>query len=211
MQLSLSLETSEPFSSHFFVPHSGMSDALEVLEKVVEDLKEEQVAYRSVFVYGDSGCGKSHLLSIYHKQLVALNINVSLFSCDQLVTAQSVGAFVDTVERLKLSGGVVLIEGRSLAVCESGDLAPHVNSRVLGGYAVKVSQPLENELKPLVLALLERRGLRFTDYSIDQLIRNLPAQTTTFNSIIQAIDEVSLREKQRITRGVISKTIKGVV
>lgn len=210
MQLSLSLETPEPYSLTYFVPHTGMADAYEVLEKVIDDASSDPKIYRSVFVYGDSGTGKTHLLSIFQKKLEDLNVTVSTFLCRNLVTADAVSKFVDTVEQSKLNGGVVLIEGKSLTLCESGDLAPHVNSRVLGGYAVKVSQPLENELKPLVLALLERRGLRFTEYSIEQLIRNLPAQTTTFNNIIRAIDEVSLREKQRITRGVISKTLKGI-
>lgn len=210
MQLSLSLATPEPYSSSYFVPHSGMSDAIEVLDKVIEDLEEDPSIYRSVFVYGEAGSGKTHLLTIFKKKLELLNREVALFDCDKLTTADSVGIFVDTVEKLKLTGGVALIEGSSLAVCEVEDLAPHVNSRVLGGYAVKLSQPQESELKPLILALLERRGLRFSDYSIGQLIRTLPAMTTTFNSIIQAIDEVSLREKQRITRGVISKTLKSI-
>lgn len=210
MQLSLSLATPEPYSSSYFVPHSGMADAIEVLDKVLEDVSQDVKIYRSVFVYGAPGSGKTHLLTIYLKRLEALNRNVELFDCDKLTTAETVSAFVSSVEQLKLSGGVALIEGSSLAVCEIEDLAPHVNSRVLGGYAIKISQPQENELKPLILAILERRGLRFSDYSIEQLIRNLPAQTTTFNNIIQAIDEVSLREKQRITRGVITKTLKSI-
>jgi chromosomal replication initiation ATPase DnaA len=185
-----------------------MADAIDVLEKVVSDLQEDSSGYRSVFIYGPAGSGKTHLLSIYQNRLQEMGIQVSSFNAKNLVTSDAVSAFVSTVEQYKQSSGVVFIEGESLTALGTDSLAAHVNSRLLGGYAVKVCQPMESELKPLVLALLERRGLRLGENSIDQLIKKLPANAMTFSNIIQGIDEVSLGQLRRINKGVIADALK---
>jgi DnaA family protein len=210
MQLSIPFPRQDEYSDAYFVPHSGMADALEVLEKIRTDWSAGESVFRSFFVYGELGTGKSHLLAVCRERLEKQGAQVSLFDADSLVTPERVRSFIDAVEQSKVNGGIILIEGRELnspLEC-SEELKPHVKSRILGGYTVRVTNPPETELKPLVMALLEKRGLRFSDYSVDQLIRNLPRSALSFARIIEAIDEFSLSERRRINNGVIQAVLR---
>ncbi len=210
-QLSLNLSVADPFSLQFFVPHSGVSEAIEVLEQSLNDLCADDKAFRILFLYGASGTGKSHLLQGYLEKAKALGIapqKLHIFRTGDLNSDDEVRAFIDCVERARSKGGLVGIEGAALP-SEGGALEPHVRSRLLSGYSVRVCYPQEVELRPLVLALLERRSLRLPEHSIEHLMRWLPANPLSFERIIRSIDELSLGEQRRISRGVLAEVLKG--
>jgi chromosomal replication initiation ATPase DnaA len=208
-QLLLRLELDNPLSQLFFVPHSGVSEAMSVFERSVEDLLgEDPRCFRLIFLYGAKGTGKSHLISAYREKLEQAGYGkVSTFSLEKLCDAQSVRAFIDRVETGRIEGGFVIVEGESLPA-DQDDLTPHVRSRLLSGYAVRIGYPSEEELKPLLLSILERKNLRLPDHSLKALLRILPANPLSMERIVAAVDELALTERKKVNRGVIAEALR---
>lgn len=210
-QLPLKLSVPEQYSLSYFVPHSGISEAIEVFERCAYDLMKDRSLFRLVFLYGPIGAGKTHLLKGYLKKAAEQGIPEELlqpFNLDELKDLEGVRRFIDAVESARSNGGLIAVEGEVLPSGE-GDLDPHVRSRLLSGYSVRVRYPMETELHPLLLSILERRNLRIPEHSLQYLLRWLPANPLSLTRIIQAVDELALGERRRISPELFRDVIRG--
>jgi len=207
-QIPLKLEVFEPHSLRYLVPHSGVADALPIFERCLADLENDSNVFRSIFLYGPQGSGKTHLTRGYQELALTRGIqSVSVFDTDLLVTPETVRSFIDATEQARNSGGLIIAEGRELPT-ERGDLTPHITSRLLAGYSVRIGYPMEEELKPLLLSILERRSLRLPEHSVQHLLKLLPTNPLSMERIIRAIDELALSEQRKVGRGLILKALE---
>lgn len=213
-QLVLPLQVSNPHSLEYFVPHSGVAEALALLHHSLNLVCEDPSSFRLCALHGPKGVGKSHLLRAFHAEALRLGL-----APDKLVTfdgaeleegCSSGGAdwashFVDRYERLRADGGLLLLASREAPEALSDN--PHLRSRFLAGSKSLLQLPREEELLPVLKSLFERRNLRVSDYSLEYLINRLPSDPLSFDAIVAKIDRFSWENGLPATQGAIRKVV----
>ena len=194
-QLALSLPVGAP-SDQFFVSHSGVIDALSAIESSLA----EPSLFTFFHVTGPKGSGKSELLRMF-KQRAPNSIAVFDFLSGE-PEDDTVAAFISAYESKKSAGGVLLVAAGHVAT------NPHVTSRLAFALPLELGFPREEELFPLVRALLERRGLRFADPMVEFLVRRLPADPLSLSSIFAKIDELSLAQGKQANRAIVREALE---
>ncbi len=206
VQLPLNLEPKDPYSLDYFVPHSGVVEAVAHVEQALEECLADPGAFRLVFVYGADGSGKRHLLEGYAKDAIARGMaprSVKVYACalQEFVEDEEVSRFISSYESLRSGGGLLLVS----SPCPPAELTsnPHVSSRILSGVAVALKAPQEEELHPLVLSLIERHNLKLGERSIEYLMRRLPVDPLSFDAIFSRINEISFSQNRPARFGVV--------
>ncbi len=194
-QLPLSL-ASGTSSDQFFVTHSGVIDALSAIELSLADPS----SFSFFHVTGPKGSGKSELLRVFERRAPSVVTAFDFFSGEP--TDDTVAAFISAYESKKSSGGTLLVAAGHAAK------NPHVASRLAFALPLELGFPREEELHPLVHALLERRGLRFTDSMVEFLVRRLPADPLSLSSIFAKIDELSLAQGKQANRAIVREALE---
>jgi len=198
VQLGFPLPAKEPYSIHYLVSHSGISEAVALLEEAI--LKSRaQKDFSIVVLYGEKGSGKTHLIEAYKTEAISSGIDAELVSAFELSVEDAkdeerISAFISEYERIKALGGLLLV---SVALHPGDDeINPHLKSRLLAGKISKLGRPKEEELPRVFSSLLQKRNMKLGDRSIDFLLRRIPANTLSFEAISDRLDEV-FREKGR--------------
>lgn len=225
-QLPLSLYSSRPYSIYYLVPHSGVVDAVSLLEKAVADViagvfsDSGEVGllgtFRSVYLFGPAGCGKTHLVQGYAEKAIDAGVpaaNVEIvelprnIDCQGQAGANTVSAVVGAYDRLRAAGGLLLIAGTLDPASVSAN--PHLQSRLLAGFVAKVGFPKENELKQLIASIAERRNLKLSDTSIGYLLKRVPVDTLSFADVFGKIDALSLERGKPATLSLVREIVVG--
>lgn len=215
-QLSLELPPADPYSLFYFVPHHGVSEAVALFEQAVDDLVKDPTAFRTIFIYGPSGSGKTHLVEGFALAAVSQGVSqehLCQIDLDNQGEADTrcvddnrwVAQFIARFEERKSCGGLVLISSRT-APGEVTD-NPHLTSRFLSGSVLRVYYPSEEELRPLLLSLLERRNLKLSEKSLHYLLRRLPIDPLSFDAIFARINELSLLQGKPAGFGVVREAV----
>ena len=145
----------------------------------------------AVYLWGEAGTGKSHLLAAVERGDVA-----TIDDVDRLTEAAQLEAF-DRFNRVRAAGGSVVAAGTApparLALRED------LRSRVLSGLVFQL-QPLADEEKAAALAAhADERGMKLPPEAVDHLLRRLPRDLGTQFAVLDAIDRYSLALKRPVT------------
>ena len=207
-QLFFDLPPRDPFALEYFVTHSGVVAAYEQLERVMPLLQSAPERFSMIVIFGPASSGKTHLL----KGFAALAAQsqperLATFDFSHGVAEGEDSRFVSEYERLRTEGGILLVETRVHPSVVTDN--PHVRSRLLAGELVSIDFPADEELKPLLRSILERRNVRISDRILDYLITRLPRDLLSFDSIFDKIDELSFNESRRLGLGVVRDAVKG--
>jgi chromosomal replication initiation ATPase DnaA len=203
-QLAMRLSNPKQYSSYYFVPHSGVSEALAALSEALDQWTAHQSGCHAAFLLAGSGLGKTHLLSMLReraeqrrsdpRRLVLFDDPLSRPEVDEDAVARS---FIDAYERLRREGGVLVFAARE---CPSN---PHILSRLAAAVPLTLGFPQEHELRPLILSLAERRNLRLSEKNIEYLLDRLPAHPLSLSAILARIDELSLARGKQAGRDIL--------
>lgn len=195
-QLALALRPAEPYALSYFVTHSGVVDAVSYLERLIEEAVADHTAFHLVYLYGPRGAGKRHLVEGYYRAATSRAYpedRCLRFCFDSLALPDdAVAGFVAAYERCRSAGGVILAAGES----HPSELSenPHLTSRLLSGNLFALCYPREEELRPILVSLMERRNLRLSERSLDFLLRRLPLDPLSFDTIFDRISELCYQQ-----------------
>lgn len=210
-QLGFDLRPVEPFALQYFVSHSGVAEAYAELDAAVHEVASEPHRFRSFYIYGPKGSGRRHLVQGF--RLKAQELGLSLDSFYELELPSETGAISDETvreaisayEQLRAEGGIFALRGR-FSPAETSE-NPHLTSRLLAGSVLRLQYPAEEELRPLLLSLLERRNLRLSERSIAYLVKRIPLAPLSFDSIFDKISQISLGEGKPARLGVLRQAL----
>ena len=213
-QLTFELNPVEPNSLGYFVPHSGVSDAYQTLVELL-DPSAERTDFNFFYIVGPAGSGKSHLINgLIHELKAAGYSPESVASFDPVDENgepgdEMVARFIAQYEDKRSRGGVVFCASRKMPLEASSN--PHLNSRLLAGNILELNYPREEELAPLIDSLLERNNLSLSEKSISFLLKRLPKDPLSLETILARISELSLSEGKPARFGVVRNVVQGVV
>ena len=168
----------------------------------VRSLAAGELREAIVYLWGDSGSGRTHLLR------AASNRNAALVVADdveKLDPAAQQKLFV-AINAARDGGPPVLATGRQppaqLALRED------LRTRLAWGLVYQL-RPLSDAEKAVHLrAEANRRGLRLSDEVVGYLLTRLPRDLPSLNSVLDALDRYSLAAKRPITLPLVREALE---
>lgn len=186
----LPLEISSPAEPDFANFVAGPN--AEALARVRE-LAHGALAERIIYLWGERGCGRSHLLR------AAARTN------PQLVVADDVQALDAEAEQALF---VAINEARDggPAVLAAGDKAPaqlalraDLKSRLAWGLVYQLVPPGDADKARHLKALAAERGLLLSDDVIAYLLARLPRDMASLRAVMEVLDRYSLMRQRGLT------------
>lgn len=211
-QLVFDLPASHPPTLENFVP-GGNAECLDLLRRLAEGPRGPAAAPPIVYLWGDAGSGKSHLLRALHSAAAALGRSARLFGSEGTDPAPDTLFLVDDVQSLDAAGQDRLFAllnqvrasaGQALAA--TGNAAPadlplrdDLRSRLAWGLAYRL-QPLSDEAKLLALqSIAARRGLGVADEVLNYLLTHGSRDMRALTTLLDELDRYSLARGRAIT------------
>jgi DnaA-homolog protein len=186
----LPLEISPPVEPDFanFVPGRN-AEALERVRQLANGTLAEQIVY----LWGESGSGRTHLLR------AAARANAALLVADDVETLDAEGAqalFVQINEARERGRGVLAAGNKPPAQLE---LRADLKSRLAWGLVYQLA-PLADEDKARHLkAAAAERGLLLSDDVVAYLLTRLPRDMASLHSVLEVLDRYSLIRQRGLT------------
>ncbi|MDZ4315695.1 MAG: DnaA regulatory inactivator Hda [Azonexus sp.] len=158
-------------------------------------------------LYGESGCGRSHLLLASGFHYIDADRNPSLkgiadvaeLAVDNVDALDADGqiALFNHFNRLKIAGGRLL----TAAVQPPAHLALREDLRTrLGSGLIYRLQPLSDaEKAEAIAAQAKERALKLSPEMINYLLRHAPRDMRTLSMLVVALDQYSLEQKRAVT------------
>lgn len=215
-QLTLSLDTAPAtsFDSFHVDEHNAMArDAVQsFIRGELDDIQ--------LYLWGDSGAGKSHLLSAaceaYNRQgyRIAYLPGEVVNNSESLVAMEQVDLLcIDDLQRLDHAAEVDLFHlvnrcraaGTKLLVAADrpvdalGLALPDLLTRLNWGLGFQL-KPLSDEgLRSAFRSEIEQRSLEVSDEVLGYVFKHFPRRMNILKQVVNRLDEVSLMEQRRIT------------
>ncbi len=216
-QLNFDLKPQSPHSLRYFVVHTGASEAVQTIQLALKSVAENPSTFKLVLLHGATGSGKTHLLEGAAEEGIAIGIpaeKISVIDVRELrsletgkIEASALASFIDRYEQLRASGGLLLLEANDVPTAANG-WDPHLWSRLVAGYIVRLGYPREDELRPLLSSLVERKNLKLSENSLNYLLKWLPADPLSFDRILSAINDLSFSSKRSAGQRLIQEVVR---
>ena len=201
-QLILDLLPDSPPTLDNFVP-GGNAETVSALTEWLAGGHRDT----SFCLYGESGCGRSHLLLASTFEYVDADRNPALKG-----VADATELAVDNVDVLNTDGQIVLFNhfnrlkmagGRLLTAAPQppAHLALREDLRTrLGSGLIYRLQPLSDaEKAEAIAAQAKERALKLSPEAINYLLRHAPRDMRTLSMLVVALDQYTLEQKRAVT------------
>ena len=194
-QLALGISPPPEPSLDNFVPGRNA----ELLARLRE-LKAGGLEENIVYLWGEPGSGRSHLLHACARPGLAVADDV-----DSLDEKEQIGLF-SRINEAREAGSAVLAAGSAppaqLALRED------LKSRLAWGLVYQV-KPLTDADRALYLAAeAERRGMRLADDLVAYLLARVRRDLKSLGFILDALDRASLEQKRHLTLPLVREVLK---
>jgi len=201
-QLILDLLPDSPPTLDNFVP-GGNAETVNALTEWLAGGHRDT----SFCLYGESGCGRSHLLLASDFNYVDADRNPSLqgvadvaeLAVDNVEVLDADGqiALFNHFNRLKMAGGRLL----TAAPQPPAHLALREDLRTrLGSGLIYRLQPLSDaEKAEAIAAQAKERALKLSPEAINYLLRHAPRDMRTLSMLVVALDQYTLEQKRAVT------------
>jgi DnaA family protein len=155
---------------------------------------------RFIYLWGESGSGKSHLLSACEAIGARVVDDVHLLGDEAQID------LFNTYNQLKESGGILITAGLH-APTQMG-LRDDLATRLAWGLVYQL-HPLSDEEKAQALKThAKERGMKLPDEVVEYCLRHLRRDLPTLMATLDALDEWSLTEKKPVTVPMLRKLLQ---
>jgi len=163
----------------------------------------------SFCLYGESGCGRSHLLQASGFAYVDAGLNPSL---NKVKVAEDSQLAVDNIDELDADGQIALFAlfnqikqagGRLLTAAPQPpahlQLREDLRTRLGSGLIYRLQVLTDDEKAEAIAAQARERALKLTPEAINYLLRHAPRDMRTLSMLVVALDEYTLEQKRPVS------------
>jgi DnaA family protein len=198
-QLALGISPPPQPTLENFVPGANA----ELLARLRE-LKAGKFADNVLYLWGESGSGKSHLLQACGV-LQACSGTHAVDDVENLDEAAQISLF-NAINEARQSGAVVLAAGN--APPAQLPLREDLKSRLAWGLVYQVKLLSDAERSTYLRAEAARRGMQLPDEVVAYLLTRMRRDLRSLTAILDRLDQVSLELKRPITLPLLREAIK---
>ena len=162
----------------------------------------------SLLIWGESGCGKTHLLRASEADYVDASVDpdlgraasgLSLLAVDNVEALSVTGqiALFNHFNRLSAAGGRLLTTGRQPPLRLA--LREDLRTRLGSGLIYRLHALSDAEKIEALATQAEARSLRLPEGALDYLLAHAPRDMRSLSTLIAALDHYSLEHKRPVT------------
>ena len=192
-QLALGISPPPQPTLDNFVPGAN-AELLAQLRNLVSGVLAENILY----VWGEAGSGKSHLL----RACAGLH---AVDDVETLDDASQIDLF-NRINEVRQSGGAVLVAGNAQPA--QLPLREDLKSRLAWGLVYHVKPLTDEERATYLRAEAGRRGMRVPDEVIGYLLTHVRRDLPTLLAILDELDRTSLELKRPVTLPLVREALK---
>ena len=192
-QLALGISPPPQPTLDNFVPGANA----ELLARLRE-LQAGNFAENVLYLWGESGSGKSHLLQACAGMRAADDV-------EKLDEPSQIGLF-NSINEARQSGGTVLAAGN--APPAQLPLREDLKSRLAWGLVYQVKLLSDVDRSTYLRAEAARRGMQLPDEVVAYLLTRMRRDMRSLNAVLDRIDQVSLELKRPITLPLVREAVK---
>jgi len=199
----------------------GQND--ELISQLTNLSSDKKQSGHMIYLYGDTGCGKTHLLhavcrranqsglSVGYIPLADANMSLEILediAINDLICLDDVHAvagkekwergILDLYEQASARGGNMIVAGRQSLEKMPLSLAD-LKSRLASELAYGVSSLTDNEKSAALKLRAQSRGFELSEEVISYVLKRYPRDTHSLFGLLDQIDELSLMEGRRVT------------
>jgi DnaA family protein len=164
----------------------------------LRDFQEHKFAESILYLWGEAGSGKSHLL----RACAGPNVVDDVETLDE---ASQIGLF-NRINEARQSGGAVLVAGS--APPPQLPLREDLRSRLAWGLVYHVKPLTDGERATYLRAEAGRRGMRVPEDVIGYLLTHVRRDLPTLVAILDGLDRASLEKQRQITLPLVKEALK---
>lgn len=167
----------------------------------VRELAAARLGEAIVYLWGEPGCGRSHLLR------AAARANPALVVADDVESlgADAQQALFSAINAAREGQAPVLAAGNSPPALLA--LRDDLRTRLAWGLVYQL-KPLSDAEKALHLRLeAARRGLRLADEVVQYLLNRLPRDLASLNGVLDRLDRHSLSKQRPLTLALVREAL----
>ena len=200
VQLGLELKNIDPLSKRYLVVHSGISKAITYINNSIKELQTNfsiadssqpsPAKYFVISIIGEKGSGKTHILNYSKYEAEQSNINLAVFDDLDLNSdkdADYVSSFVSQYEKIKVSGGIVVVSYSQ----DAYDFNQHIKTRLTNSESFNLEKPEEKEFKQILVSLFKRDNFNLSEKTLNYVLSRIPANTLSFLSLSDKLKHLS--------------------
>jgi DnaA-homolog protein len=209
-QLAFNLLPVQPYALDYFIPHSGVAEAVSILMKSIDFLQQNQGGFFFAFLHGARGVGKTHLsraiIDLAKEQgIIAETLNLSEIKTELEFSEEQTRKIIDLYEQIRASGGLCIFTSE----CSSEELSkdPHINSRILAGMVCHMHYPKEVEIPAIIRSLAERHNLKLSEKNLEYILKRAKSSPLSFVAILDRISELSFSENRPANSSVVRQVV----
>ena len=151
-----------------------------------------------LYLWGESGSGKSHLLQACGARGAADDV-------EKLDDASQVGLF-NAINEARQSGGAVLAAGNTPPA--QLPLRDDLKSRLAWGLVYQVKPLTDEERGVFLRSEAGRRGMQLPDEVVSYLMTRMRRDLRSLTAVLDRVDQVSLELKRPITLPLLREALK---
>jgi len=175
---------------------------------------------RRFALYGDAGCGKTHLAHIWEQQAQALWLTPEIIedTTPDAVAEQAMAFVLDlpAIDDMWLFHFYNLCQERQafwlichrLPPSQWPTQIPDLRSRLATIPAIQVKHPDESALKELLLKLFRERGVIITEAIAHYLLNRADRSFVNLKTLVESIDTFALKQRRSISVPLIRKYLE---
>ena len=196
-QIPLSFPVEESYDPHDFIPLSCNQDALDWIDRYPD------WPYPAVIVYGEVGCGKTHILKLWQDKTGEAAIDNVDLVFGNLEAEQNLFHQFNQAREKK----TYLFLSMTNKLASQNILLPDLKSRLMAAPQVEITQPDEHDLSVILTKLANDRQLKIDPDVMKYILPRIERSFASARDLINLIDEQALAQKRAVTvpfvRGVV--------
>jgi DnaA family protein len=168
----------------------------------VQDLAAGRLREALVYLWGEPGSGRTHLLR------AARRASAALVAADDVDTLDDAGQqrLFSAINAARAGGPPVLAAGPRPPAQLS--LREDLRTRLAWGLVYQLRPPGDEEKAFYLRGEAARRSLRLSDDVVAYLLTRLPRDLSSLNAVLEALDRYSLATKRPVTLPLVRKALE---
>jgi DnaA-homolog protein len=156
-----------------------------------------------IYFYGETGCGKTHLI----KTMAALMPCLSADDVQNLDDAKQIALF-DAFNQARAQGMSIVITGNAAPL--ELKLREDLRTRLGSGLTFQLHALSDMEKRDALRAHAQQRGLRLPDEVLNYVLTHLRRDMPTQMAVLDAIDNYSLSAKRPVTLPLVREALQSL-
>ena len=200
-QIPLSFPVSESYSGNDFLTLPCNEDAMAWIDRY------PNWSYPVLIIYGEKGCGKTHLLRLWQAQ--AQNSDVAIDDAHNLFGDHKLEEELFHQFNQAKENETRVLMTMTTNVASQNILLPDLASRLMAAPQVEITSPDETDLRAILVKLFHDRQITVEPGVIAYIVPRIERSFSAARTLVQKIDEGALAEKRSVTVPLVSGILKG--